>query len=279
MAGDDAFVLQGDAFKVRGTMTPAVAAPRQKVRLHLFRDGEPLRKVRDHGAPRRHVRQADQGRPRRPDQRPRVPRAVRASWRPKRGPKVSVSVLRPALATGASGPLVRLLQKGLHKLRYAVPRNDRYDDATGRAVMAYRKVNGMARRFDADERVIRRVLAGKGAFKVRHPEAGPPRRGRHLAPGARADRRRPVVATYHTSTGAPATPTVIGTLPRLPAGPGHERQGHGPLVLLHPRLRDPRLRRACPRSTRATAACASRSPTPCGSSTGSTWATRSSSIP
>ena len=71
-------------------------------------------------------------------------------------------MLRPALSMGASGPLVRLLQKGLHKLRYAVPRNDRFDDATGRAVMAYRKVNHMARRFDADERVIRRVLAGKG---------------------------------------------------------------------------------------------------------------------
>ena len=39
---------------------------------------------------------------------------------------------------------MRLLQTGLHKLHYAVPRNDRFDDATGRAVMAYRKVNGMA---------------------------------------------------------------------------------------------------------------------------------------
>ena len=37
-----------------------------------------------------------------------------------RGPKVSVSVLRPALALGDSGPLVRLLQKGLRKLRYAL---------------------------------------------------------------------------------------------------------------------------------------------------------------
>ena len=36
----------GRLFKVRGTMTPLVAAPRQRVRLHLFRDGKPLRKVR-----------------------------------------------------------------------------------------------------------------------------------------------------------------------------------------------------------------------------------------
>ena len=129
-------------------------------------------------------------------------------------------MLRPALSLGDGGPLVRLLQKGLHRLRYAVPRNDRFDDATGRAVMAYRKVNGMARRFDADERVIRRVLAGKGAFKVRHPEAGHhveadiSRQVLALIDGGR------VVATYHTSTGAPATPTVIGTFRVYRQDPG-----------------------------------------------------------
>jgi hypothetical protein len=138
----------------------------------------------------------------------------------RRGPKVSVSVLRPALASGNSGPLVRLLQKGLRKLRYAVPRNDRFDDATGRAVMAYRKVNGMARRFDADERVIRGVLAGKGAFKVRHPDAGhhvEADLSRQVLALIDGDR---VVATYHTSSGAPATPTVIGTFRVYRQDPG-----------------------------------------------------------
>jgi len=219
VAGDDAFVLQGDAFKVRGTMTPAVAAPRQKVRLHLFRDGEPLRKVRAtvhrDGTFAARIKG---GRPGRISVRVFHERS--AELAAGRGPKVSVSVLRPALSTGASGPLVRLLQKGLHKLRYAVPRNDRYDDATGRAVMAYRKVNGMSRRFDADERVIRRVLAGKGAFKVRHPDAGHhveadiSRQVLALVDGGR------VVATYHTSTGAPATPTVIGTFRVYRQDPG-----------------------------------------------------------
>ena len=68
----------------------------------------------------------------------------------------------------------------------------------------------MARSLDADRRVVERVLAGKGAFKPRHPDAG-----RHVE----ADISRQVlalidggevVATYHTSTGAPATPTIIG---------------------------------------------------------------------
>jgi lipoprotein-anchoring transpeptidase ErfK/SrfK len=106
---------------------------------------------------------------------------------------------------------VRLLQRGLARLRYAVPRNGSFDAATGRAVMAFRKVNFMSWRYDADRRVISRVLAGKGAFKPRHPEAG-----RHVE----ADLSRQVlalvdggevVATYHTSSGAPGTPTVIGT--------------------------------------------------------------------
>ena len=219
VAGKDAFILQGDAFKVRGTMTPAVAAPRQTVRLHLFRDGRPLRKVRTtvhrDGTFVKRIKGGRAGR-----LSVRVFHERSAELGARRGPKVSVSVLRPALVSGDSGPLVRLLQRGLRTLRYAVPRNDRFDDATGRAVMAYRKVNGMARRFDADERVIRRVLAGKGAFEVRHPGAGHhveadiSRQVLALVDGDR------VVATYHTSSGAPATPTVIGTFRVYRQDPG-----------------------------------------------------------
>ena len=127
------------------------------------------------------------------------------------GPKVSVEVVDPRLSAGDRGPLVRLLQRGLAKLRYAVPRNGSFDAATGRAVMAYRKVNRMARGYEADGRVTGRVLAGRGGFKPRHPGAG-----RHVEADisrqvlALIDRGK-VVATYHTSTGAPATPTIIGS--------------------------------------------------------------------
>ena len=50
-------------------------------------------------------------------------------------------------------------------------------------------------------------------------------------------------------------------VPLLPADAGHQRQGHGPLDLLHRRLRDPRLRRRCPPTRPATAACGCRSRT------------------
>ena len=188
--GKGAVVLQGDAFRIRGSLLPAVAAPRQLVTLRIHRNGKLIRTVRTG------VRADGTFTRKLPTRRVgrfsiRVFHEASAELGAKRGPKVSVDVVRPSLAAGASGPLVRLLQKGLHRLRYAVPRHDRFDDATGRAVMAYRKVNGMARTFSADERVIRRVLAGKGALQGSPPRRRAPRGGRHLPPGAGADRRRP----------------------------------------------------------------------------------------
>ena len=134
-------------------------------------------------------------------------------------------MVEPRASIGASGSLVRLLQRGLDELHYAVPRNDSYDAATGRAVMAFRKVNGMARSYDADRAVIEKVLAGKGGFQVRHPDAG-----RHVE----ADLSRQVLAlieggkvvdTYHTSSGAPATPTVIGSFRVYMKDPGTNAKG------------------------------------------------------
>ena len=49
----------------------------------------------------------------------------------------------------------------------------------------------------------------------------------------------------------------------LPADAGHERQGHGRLELLHPRLRHPRLRVRARTTRPATAACGCRSRTRC----------------
>jgi lipoprotein-anchoring transpeptidase ErfK/SrfK len=92
-------------------------------------------------------------------------------------------------------------------------------------VMAFRKVNGMARSYDADRRVVHKVLAGKGAFKPRHPHAG-----HH----AEADLSRQVLAlidhgkvlrTYHMSSGKPSTPTIIGTFHVYLKTPGTNAKG------------------------------------------------------
>lgn len=135
----------------------------------------------------------------------------------------AVHAVTPELATlrseavalrviGASGgPAVRLLQGGLDRLGYAVSRSGRLDGATGRALMAYRKVNGMRRTQSSSRAILARVLRGRGGFEAKYPKAG-----RHLE----ADLSRQVlvlldggrvVRTYTTSSGAPSTPTILGS--------------------------------------------------------------------
>jgi lipoprotein-anchoring transpeptidase ErfK/SrfK len=222
VAGHDEVALRGKAYRLRGTMTPAVLG--QKVTLEIHRNGNKVRTVRVPVA-------ADGSFSRRMKTKRAGRYSVRASHvatpqlAAKRGPKVTVEVVEPRAAQGAHGPLVRLLQRGLDKLAYAVPRNDSYDAATGRAVMAFRKVNGMPRRYDADRTVIEKVLAGRGGFKPRHRDAG-----HHVE----ADISRQVLAlidggkvvdTYHTSTGAPATPTIIGSFRVYMKDPGTNAKG------------------------------------------------------
>jgi len=221
-AGKDAIVLRKRPFRVQGTLMPVVAG--QQVELWRYVDGKRRQTVRVPVAPdgtfALRMPARHQGRV-----SVRAFHAATPELGEATGPKVSVQVVEPRASAGASGALVRLLQRGLHRLRYAVPRNGRFDDATGRAVMAFRKVNGMARSYDANRAVIKRVLAGKGAFKPRHPDAG-----RHVE----ADISRQVlalidhgkvVATYHTSSGAPGTPTVIGSFRVYLKTPGYNAKG------------------------------------------------------
>jgi hypothetical protein len=221
-AGGENLVLQRRSFRLDGTMTPAVAG--QLVELDVYRNGSRVRTVRvavrADGTFTRRMPTRRKGRIRVVPSHVATPELAAAT-----GPRVSVEVVESRLSAGDGGPLVRLLQRGLAQLRYAVPRSGSFDDATGRAVMAYRKVNRMARGYAADRRVILKVLAGRGGFKPRHPGAG-----RHVE----ADISRQVlalvddgkvVATYHTSTGARATPTVIGSFRVYLKTPGTNAKG------------------------------------------------------
>ena len=222
IAGKAQIVLRKRAWRLNGAIAPAVAG--EKVRLQVFRNGRKLKKLRA-------VVQADgtfshRFKPNRTGRYSvRAWHDATAALAASKGPKEVVEVVEPSASIGSGGALVRLLQRGLDELHYAVPRNDSYDAATGRAVMAFRKVNGMARSYSADRAVIEKVLAGRGAFKVRHPDAG-----HHVE----ADISRQVLAlieggkvvdTYHTSTGSPATPTVIGSFRVYMKDPGTNAKG------------------------------------------------------
>jgi hypothetical protein len=109
----------------------------------------------------------------------------------------------PHLAPGSSGTFVRLLEKRLVDLHYrlAGAKDGRYDFRTADAVVAFHKVQGMARTFTVDEATWRR-LAGS-----RLPRAQKDWRGFHFE----VDQTKQVLYTVkdgdvtnvlHVSTGA-----------------------------------------------------------------------------
>ncbi len=207
-------VLARARWRVRGTLTPYVAG--QQVTVRFVRSGRKLKVKRVTPRP------SSTGRSgtfrvwfstRRPG---RV--GVRASHAAT--PELATIVAQPTAVDvlplrarqGSHGLAVRLLQRRLARLGYVVGRRGRFDARTARAVLAFRKVTGMARTSSADRGVFRRLARGQGVFRVRRPS-----HGRHVE----ADLSRQVVALigaggkveriYPTSSGAPSTPTILGS--------------------------------------------------------------------
>ncbi len=120
-------------------------------------------------------------------------------------------VLQPAAQLGSRGLHVRLLQRRLREMRFAIRVTGRYEDQTRRAVIAFRKVNHMRRVGNASRGVFFRAAHHRGAFRPRH------RGARHVE----ADLTRQVLAlvnrggsvfkVYETSSGRPGLPTPAGT--------------------------------------------------------------------
>lgn len=137
----------------------------------------------------------------------------------------SITVVSTKIHRGSSGVAVRVFQNKLATAHYVVPRNGRFDAATGRAFMAFRKITGMARTESAGYKVARKLAEGKGRYKLRHPKAG---RHVEVSIGRQvmvfADKGK-VVRIYHVSTGAPGTPTVRGTFHVYRKDPGTNAKG------------------------------------------------------
>lgn len=126
------------------------------------------------------------------------------------GDGTAVNVVRTNIHRGSSGVAVRLFQSKLAKLKYVVPVNGRFDAATGRAFMAFRKNNFLKRNETAGSSVARKLAAGKGGFKMRRKgnerriEVSIKRQVMALIDNGKVQR------IYTVSTGAPATPTIRG---------------------------------------------------------------------
>ena len=129
---------------------------------------------------------------------------------------------------GARGLKVLLLQRGLLRLGFATPVTGYFDGLTANAVNAFRKTNGMGRDGFAAKSVYAMVLRGDGAYKLRYPRSGT--NGKHVEFDwsrqvlVLAQRGRPY-RVYHTSSGAPVTPTVFGSYRFYRQDPGTNSKG------------------------------------------------------
>lgn len=195
--------LAATRFTVHGRVAAGRAGTRAEVAFR--RDGRAVKVVRPRIGPGGRFGAAF---------RPGVPGAVTirirvgglaSAWR-------HVQVLRPLAANGERGAHVRFLQQRLAALGYPAPATGRLDSASRRAVLAFRKVNGLPRVTNASRAVFGLAAAGRGGFPVRFP-----RHGRHVEgdltrqvlalvePGGRVHR------VYPISSGRPGLRTPTGT--------------------------------------------------------------------
>ena len=129
------------------------------------------------------------------------------------------------LDPGDSGPAVELFNDLLRSQNYYNTDKGRYGSHTERAVMAYRKVNGMARNFQATPEIFARLASGEGSFTIAHPGAG-----KHVE----VDISKQVMAladggeakyVFHVATGAAATPSDVGGFTFYRKDPGFNAIG------------------------------------------------------
>jgi lipoprotein-anchoring transpeptidase ErfK/SrfK len=226
-SGRTPFALTGERWRVRGSVTKFVAGQTATVRLYLGRHRVQAVTVAINPGPN-DTGQFVLGFSVKHTGRYRV--AASHVGTPQLATMVAdsrhLSIVSPHVRPGTQGASVRLLQSRLAALHYAVPRSGVFDDGTARAVLAYRKVSGLARSSEVGRRVFERLLSGKGTFKVRYPS-----HGRHIEASlskqviAEIEPGGKVRRIYPTSSGKPSTPTVLGSFRFYSKSPGTNAKG------------------------------------------------------
>jgi peptidoglycan hydrolase-like protein with peptidoglycan-binding domain len=226
VGGSPPFALVGGRMIVRGIVTPYVAG--QTVKVSFYRDGRKLGvrtvsvlAVRGTGQFQINFASHDAGLVQARAAHYATPQQSAFSARAP-----GVRFVNANLGLGAQGQSVRLLQSELDVLHYAVPLTGVLDEGTGRALIAYRKLTGLARIPYAGRAVFQRLAHGAGKFHVRYPGDG-----RHVE----ADLTKQVLAEiephgrvrtiYTMSSGKPSTPTVIGRFRVYSKTPGTNSEG------------------------------------------------------
>jgi hypothetical protein len=134
--------------------------------------------------------------------------------------------VHPNLGYGSQGQSVWLLQAELDALHYVVPRSGVFDEGTGQALIAYRKMTGLERVAYAGTQVFYLLGHHAGAFHVRYRGDGRHVEGdltRQVLAEIEAGGR--VHAIYMMSSGKPSTPTVVGRFQVYSKTPGENSHG------------------------------------------------------
>lgn len=227
VGGRPLFAVLGQRIAARGIVTPYVGG--QTVKVSFYRDGRKVQvktvtvQALGNGAGQFHVSYLSRS--------PGLVQARAAHYatpqqRAFSGRSPVVQYVTPTLGPGGQGPSVRLLQSELNVLHYAVPLSGVFDEGTGRALIAFRKLTGLARTPYAGAQVWSRLRHGGGAFHVRYPHDGRHVEGdltkqvlAEIEPGGR------VRTIYTMSSGKPSTPTVIGHFQVYSKTPGVNSEG------------------------------------------------------
>jgi hypothetical protein len=116
----------------------------------------------------------------------------------------------PDLDPGNHSSVVKTFNRLLAKQGYVNDEGSSYDSATERAVLAFHKVNNDKRTVNMSPGDFKKLARGKGGYNLKYPGAGKhveadlSRQVMVLAKGNKVDE------IYHISSGAPATPTILG---------------------------------------------------------------------
>ncbi len=131
----------------------------------------------------------------------------------------------PSLHPGQCGEVVGGFKAALAKMGYVSGGGRCFNARLGREVLAYRKVNGMARDQQAGGGLVQAAFDGRGGYHVLHPAAGEHAEVPLLKQVLVLAKGGHPFAIYPVSTGKPSTPTVTGHYHFYLRSPGYHSEG------------------------------------------------------